>query len=170
MKKIVNIFSIISLIAVLSLVLIEILWNGKSQRMSFIFLWSAGVLFVFVIPLVFRSFSLVAKMDKINPKTWLVIYGCAVLVYIVIAVMLGFINMTRDLPLAIREDYVSVEGEARVLDEKSNKIIVASQEFTLENGKFNKAKPNESYRIIYLPNSKYVIDVINENGKSLLKK
>ena len=170
MKKAINILNIVSLIAIIPACALVPFFLSGDPRTSFIGLWFFWVLFLPLIPLIPRGFSLSNNKDKISPKIWLTIYAVMVTIYVVSSLFLGIIGHTRDLPAAFRKEYVSVEGEARVLDEKSNKIIVAGQEFTLDNGKFNKAKSSENYRVIYLPNSKYVIDIINDDGKTLLKK
>ena len=54
-------------------------------------------------------------------------------------------------------------------DASSYIFYIANQEFILSRDNFKAVNRNEVYRIIYLPNSKYVIDVIDENGRSLLR-
>ena len=70
MKKIITILIIISIIAIGLMILLPDTYT-----------W---VLFPFAIPLVFGPWSLAAKRDKFQPKTWLIIYGIAVAVYLVL--------------------------------------------------------------------------------------
>jgi len=170
MKKLINTLSIISVIAVLLLVLTAILWDGKNPRMSFMFSCSAGVLFVFAIPLVLGWFSLAVNKDKMNPKVWLAIYSAAILVYLVIAISLGFIGMIKDLPLAIREEYSRISGSAQIVMSNNSSQVVKVQgiQFDLPKDLFNVVTASEEYTLFYLPNSKYVIDIINGTKTSLI--
>ena len=95
-----------------------------------------------------------------------------VVLYIAGSLHFGFLDHTRDLSLAFREKYVSIEGEVLNLNftNSTQKVRVANQEFSLKRNTFNDVNRNNIYRIVYLPNSKYVIDVIDEDGSSLLKK
>lgn len=171
MKKIINIFSFVSVIAVLLLCLGVPFLLGNDRRNEFISLCYMGVVMIFAIPLLFRSFSLAYNKDKIKPQIWLIIYGIAVLVYVVIAINFGFVDMTRDLPLAIRKEFSQIGGSAQTIKitKSTQTIIVQGVKFSLSRDSFESPAASDSYQFVYLPNSKYVIDIIDDNGISLLK-
>ena len=141
--------------------------------MSFLFLCTMGILFPFVIPLLLGWFSLAVNKDKIKTKIWLTIYGCALLVYVVIVINFGFVNMIKDLPLVIREDYSQINGAVQTIENNQETRIfeIEGITFSIKNDSLeNDIKPNENYTIIYLPNSKQVIDIIDGDGESQIRK
>jgi len=82
----------------------------------------------------------------------------------------GYLDQTRDLPIAFRKNAVAIEGEVYNL-----KTTSSTQEFSVENEVFivNKdyfieVRSENIYEVFYLPNSKHVINVIDNNGNSLL--
>ena len=70
MRKVVSVLIIISIIAIVLMLLLPEYYT-----------W---VLFPFAIPLVLGPLSLAVNKDKFKPKTWLIIYGIAVVVYLVL--------------------------------------------------------------------------------------
>jgi hypothetical protein len=83
----------------------------------------------------------------------------------------NIINQIRDLPMAFKREYVSIIGEAENINySSSNQILyIESQEFYLDNEYFSRVEKNNKYQINYLPHSRHVIDVIDEDGVSMLK-
>ena len=171
MKKAVNILSVSSIVVVFLLIFLDATWGNKGQRMSFILLWTQFVLFAFAIPIMFGWFSLVFYKDKIKPKIWLLIYGCALAGYIAMIVNVGFIEMTKDLPLAIREDFSQISGVVQIIGETGSAQTVEISGITLDLSKYtcHKINANEEYVITYLPNSMRIIEIKNEEGKSFMK-
>jgi len=70
MKKVITILIIMSIVAVCLMIFLPESYT-----------W---VLFPFAIPLVLGPVSLAVKRDKIKPKIWLIIYGIAVVVYLIL--------------------------------------------------------------------------------------
>lgn len=171
MKKAINILSFSSIAVIFLLMFLDGVWGNKDQRMNFI-LWSQLVLLPFAIPIMFGWFSLAVNKEKIKPKIWLIIYGCALAGYITIIVNFGFIDMTKDLPLAIREDFSQVSGVAQVIEETGSAQTIEVSGITLDLPKntCHKISANEEYIITYLPNSMCIIEIIGEEGKSFMKK
>jgi glucan phosphoethanolaminetransferase (alkaline phosphatase superfamily) len=172
MKTMINALSIISVVATVLGVLLLMLMSGADQRMSFIWGWFLGITFLFVLPLFGRAISLVNYRDKISPQKWIIIYSILVVLYIIGAIGFGFINHTRDLPMAIRRDFSTIEGEVQIVrnNDSSQRVRVFNQEFDLNRQYFYDVSRNNAYRIIYLPNSRHVIDVIAEDSRSLLRR
>ena len=141
----------------------DIMWNGKSPKMSFLFLWSAGILFVFAIPLVLGWFSLAVNREKMKPEIWMTIYGCAILLYVVVAINLGFISMTKDLPSALQGEFAQISGSVQIVKntDSTQTVKVNGIQFEIPKNAFKAVNANAEYIFIYLPNSRYVIDIIN---------
>ena len=171
MKKFINILSVLSIIAVISLVLVAIILSGKNPRSTFLFEWIASILIGFSVPLLFGWFSLSVNKDKLKPRIWLTIYSVAMCAYIAIILSLGFIGRTADLPAAIREDFSRIDGLVRIVKNNNSVqvIEVKGVKFDLPKDTYNSVNANIEYTFIYLSNSKYVINVLDENGFSLLK-
>ena len=171
MKKAVNILSLISVIAVILCCVTLPFMFRADQRNAFIATWFLGILAFLALPLFFRAFSLAYNRNKISPKIWLSIYSVMAIIYIVVIISFGFIGYTRDLPLAFRREYSSVSGEVHTVRfvNSTQRINIANLEFRLELSDFEPVNRNNTYQVIYLPNSRRVIDVIDENGRSLLR-
>jgi len=169
-KKAINVLSISSVVVVVLLIVLGAILSNKDQRMGFILLWSDFVLFFFAIPIVFGWFSLAFNKDRIKPKVWFIIYGVALIGYIVILLNIGFIGMTKDLPLAIQEDYSQISGKVQIISniEATRTVEVKGITFIIQKDTFNVISSDENYTFIYLPNSNSIIDIIDKNGKSLL--
>ena len=171
MKKTITILIIASVAVIFLFVFLDAIWGNGDQRMGFFLLWSDFVLIPVAIPIIFGVFSLAYNRDKLRPKAWLTIYGCVLVIYAVLLVKIGFIDMTKDLPLAIREEFSQINEVVYIIERtdsvwtvKANGVV-----FKLSNDAFKAISFNKEYTFIYLPNSKYVIDVIDEYGESLLK-
>jgi hypothetical protein len=166
MKNIVDIASALSLVSVLLLIVIEILWNESTPKMTFIALWVRGILFAFAIPLLLRSFSLAANRNKIAPKTWLLIYAVILFLYMIIAFNFGFHNITMDIPLAINNEFSKIDGYAEIIKNSSSAqtIDVNGIQLDLQKAFFEDVDENVKYEFHYLPHSKYVVDVISSDN------
>jgi len=172
MKKIINILSIISVAAVVFGVLLLIFMSGADKRMSFVLEWFLGIIFLLVLPLFGRAISLVNYKDRLLPQKWLTIYSILVVLYVLGAISFGFINHTRDLPMALRGEYVYIESEVQIVQSNNSnqRIRVFNHEFDLNSRYFYDIGRNNTYRIVYFPNSKRVIDVFTADGRSLLRR
>ena len=82
MKRVITILIVISIIAI-----------GLMLFLPDNYTWT---LLPFAIPLMLGPFSLAVKRDKIQPKTWLIIYGIAVAVYLVVTIT----SYNFDIPFA----------------------------------------------------------------------
>ena len=171
MKKLISILSVLSIIAVISLVIAAIILNGKNPRSTFFFEWIASVLIGFSIPLLFGWFSLSVNKDKLKPHLWLAIYSVAMCAYIVIILLFGIIGRTADLPAAFREEFSQIEGSVRIINSNNSiqSIEVKGIRFDLPKDTYNSVNTDVEYTFVYLPKSKYVIDIIDISGCSMLK-
>lgn len=171
-KKLVNILSMISVLAVLLLCIGYFFFLEINPRIAFITSWFMGIITIFAIPLFFKTLSLAYNKDRIKPLVWLIIDAIATVLYIVIIITLGFVDTTLDLPLAIREEYTTIEGvpENILFTESNQKYYVNGIKFQMDCGDFNTVKKESSYLFIYLPNSNYIIDIKNVDGISLQKR
>jgi hypothetical protein len=126
----------------------------------------------FAVPSLSYGFLMI-RSDKWKSRTWLIVCLVALGGGVIILLYVGIIKMTADLPFAIREEYVQISGSSQIVKYTDNflKVKVDEIEFKIPHNYFRTKPFDDSmeYTIIYLPNSKYVIDVIDENGNSILK-
>ena len=165
-KKLVRTLIIISIVAVILIIIVNEGYAIKGPREAFIGSWITGILIIFAIPILFGALSLAFNVDKIKPKVWLIIYSCAIVIYIIISIKLGAINIAKDLPFAVREDFSNVKGSVQILtyNETSQTIIIGGIQFNVPREFFDTIKGNEEYTIYFLPNSKTVMKIIDENN------
>jgi len=167
LKALVNVLCIISVIAVaLIIALFFPIFFGNDERIAFICFWFLWILFIPSIPASF-SFWLIWKKNKLSPPIWLTIYSVSAIMIIIIGLIAGFVDMTRDLPLAFQENYYSTEGENVFYHD--GKLNVDDKKLTIRKEKFGDIEYGEKYCVLYLSNTKFVIDILNENGASLSK-
>jgi len=172
MKKIVNILSLISWISLIPIGILLVASFLTNPRNEFIITWFMVILGPLVLPLLLKGASLARNKDLIPPPVWMTIYSILVILYIVMMLNVDFFDHTRDMPLAFSKKFISIEGKVLNLRYTNSKqtFEVAGQTFVLQEKHFNGINADGIYKVIYLPNSKYVIDVIGENGRSLSKK
>ncbi len=176
MKKLVNIISLLSLVSIISLIALSIYANNSGLFERFIVEWIFTPLRFLSIPLVGRVFSLAYNKDKIQPRTWLGIYGVVMTLMIAIWFIFNsnsFIAKTKDLKSALRHEYLTVEGEVNsvyfVDSKKLQKCSVNNLDFTINNTYFLVIHQGKRYTFNYLEYSGYLVDIYDENGKSLKK-
>lgn len=171
MKRVVNVLTILSVISLALMLIIYIPTINSDMRTRFIVDWFLVPLGFLAAPLLGRTLSLAYNKDYILPKTWLIIYS-GLIVALAFSLGIGFMNQTRDLPIAIRGDFSSVKGEAHAQHSSrvNQSFIVERQEFSLRKRHFNDIHSGYIYNVIFLPNSNYIIDIIDENGQSLYKR
>ena len=163
-KKLVKILIIISIVALVLMIILEVVWGNKGPREEFINSWVSGILILLAIPLMLGIFSLAFNADRIKPKAWLIIYGCAVAVYMTIIIKAGFINETKDLPLAIKEDYSVISGSVEFISFKNNIQIIEVEglRFIIPRDIIKKMelRKNVEYTFYYLPNTRTVMNIV----------
>ena len=172
LKKRVKTLIIISIAGLVILIVLNSVFDNKGPREEFLGSWFTMILAVFIIPLMFEGCSLAANVFDLKPKTWLTIYICAVVVYAIIVIKLGFINMTKDLSLAIKEDYSVISGKVivSVFIAGNQTIEIGDSQFVIPEKYFEVVNRKEEYTIYYLPNCKTVIEVINNKENISLRK
>jgi Ca2+/Na+ antiporter len=76
-----------------------------------------------------------------------------------------------DIPAVINKDYETIMNPADYLDKSQTELtfIVKGKMFTVLSKDFKDVSKGNVYTVVYLPNCDYVIDILDENGKSLLK-
>ncbi|MDR0491211.1 MAG: hypothetical protein LBH28_08225 [Oscillospiraceae bacterium] len=85
MKKVVTVIIIISWVALALSIMSLIIWGKDVAIRTFV------VLFPFIIPIIFHKggLSLAKNRTKMQPKTWLIIYGVAVAIYLIVILLLA---------------------------------------------------------------------------------
>ena len=78
LNKVISILIVISIIAVALMIIFLFAFDDGGP------IWLTYVLIPFTIPLIGKAFSLAINGNKIQPKTWLIIYGIAVVAYFVL--------------------------------------------------------------------------------------
>ena len=171
-RKLTTTLLIISVITIAFMVFMEFVWNDGSRRSSFITKWLVCILAPLIFPLVGKSISIAFVRTK--PFIWLIVHGTATLVWIVVqSFAFSLIENTMDLSLCINRQYSMTTTTVQTVSADKNKQIIRTGigDFRLENTDFHNATRDGAYRITYLPNSKYVIDVVDEDtGYSLLRR
>ena len=177
MKRAVNLLSLISLIAIIAGTILLIAGGNSDRYVRFISDWFMVPLLFLAIPLLGHSLSLAFNKDKIKPQMWLAIYGAMMFALLILLVFSwdSVSKQTMDLSYAFSKEHMTVAGEATNVRYSGGKT--ASQLFTIDNENFEitrsvflDVKDGEIYTIKYLPNTKFIIDVLDENSSSLLKK
>ena len=173
MKKIGIVLLIVSIIALFVLLYMQLAWwNDGSRRASFMMEWSWFFLFPLILPIMGRNISIRLAIEK--PRIWVMIQGAIALIWILVQVFaFSFIERTMDLQLCINRNYSAITVTAQTVSSSKNAqtVVVGEDTFKLKNKNFYSVTQGETYKIIYLPNSKYVIEMISEDtGHSLLKK
>ena len=170
-RRVVNILCISSIVAIFLLMFLEAMLDNEGPRVSFFLQWGIYILIPFAIPLIFGVFSLAFNKDKFKPEIWLTVFSLALVVYLVIALdFFGLGHMTKDLPSAIRKDYSQINGIVEVIESSGTKqsVLIDGRYFEIEKG-FHAVEAGEEYTFYYLKNSRYVVDIIDEDGQSLLR-
>lgn len=178
MKIFINSLCVISAISVIIMTVlftIGILINN--QYIRFLTNWFFNPFLFLSIPLLGRSFSLFYFKDRIKPITWLLIYGFIflTLVSIIIIDWSNFKKSAMDVSYAINRKAENLGGKVTYTDIVGNKnkyqlIIISGIKFEVDRKNFSYINYGEEFNITYLPHSKYVIDIVDKNGYSLLSK
>jgi len=151
--------------------MVFVLWNDNSRRSSFIIFWWSVVLIPLVFPILGKHNYFYLNSKK--PNIWMIISITFTICWFTLHIFASsFIQRTMDFFLCVNHQYTSTIIEAyNVSTNRRNQIIYAEPYiFKLDTSVFIYAKQYESYKVIYLPNSLYVIDIIDlKTGFSLLK-
>jgi hypothetical protein len=169
MKKVINLLSLLSIAAIIMVVILGIYANNGDMYTRFIVDWLGLPLLLLAFPLFGRLISLAYNRDRIPPPIWLGIYS-AILVFFIIISIAEFRDFTHDLPMALRKENISIEGEIKIIEStKSTQTIeISGKMFSLPKDTFREVTNSVKYIVFYLPRSKYVIDIVDEIGVSLL--
>lgn len=171
MKKATISLLIISVIALIFMLLLRYAWlDDGNRRADFILEWFLIILLPLLFPLIGKSITIHLAIEK--PRTWLLIHGGAVLIWIFVQIFaFSFIEKTMDLSLCINRNFstATITVQSVSSDKKTQTIKTNRDTFELKRNDFNSVIQSETYQIIYLPNSMYVIDIIDEDGKSIRK-
>ena len=177
MKKAVNILTLISLISVLIGAFFLIIGNNSNQYNKFISDWLLAPMMFLALPMLGHTLSLAVNRDRIKPQIWLAIYGVMMFAFIIVLVLSWYSvsRQTKDLSYAIRKEHLAVTGEAQKVRYDGRRTTsqfctIDNVNFEITRSAFFDVSEGEVYTVIYLPNTKFVIDMLDENGKSLSKK
>jgi len=172
MKKTGIVLMIISVIALIILLYMQLTWwNDGSRRANFIIEWSWFFLVPLALPLIGKSITI--HLTMLKTRIWVIIHLSVTLIWIFAQVFVySFIERTMDLSLCINRNYstTTITVQTVSTNRHTQTITTGRNTFRLETKDFHTVTRSETYQITYLPNSKYVINIIDENGKSLLKK
>jgi len=171
-KKIINILTIISYFGIALIIITVIFYNlNKSPRNLFFCDLVFGIAYLLSIPSIGQGFSIADNKNKIKAKTWFMIYFIFLFLWIILMVYTNFFKKTLDFPYAIREDYLIINSsfERKISFGLSRYIDVNNVRIFIPENHFNSLERNNEYTFHYLPNSKWVIDITDENDNSLSK-
>ena len=177
MKKAVNVLSLISLVSVLTVAIFLVIGNNSNQYIKFISDWLIVPMMFLALPLLGHTLSLAVNKDKIKPQIWLAVYGGMIFALLIVLVLSwdSVSSHTKDLSYAIRKEHVSVTGEAKNVRYSGGRTTsqlctIDNLNFVIARSTFLDVTEGKTYTIAYFPNTKFMIDMLDENGTSLLKK
>jgi len=172
MKKINIILFILSIIILFVVLYLHLVWlNDDSRRSNFII----NLIWIIFFPLYLPIFgkNIFYQLTILKPRIWLKIHVVVTLIWILLHVFaFSFIKKAMDLPICISRNYSAIIMTVRSITEEKNSqtIKMGINKFELDSKYFFPVTQNVTYQIVYLPNSKYVIDIIDiETNHSLLK-
>jgi hypothetical protein len=111
-------------------------------------------------------------VDKAEPRK-----AVTYLVYLVIVLIpftFTFWTQFEDIPTALRGNYYKLSGNARFVDYIDTTLYLHMDQggqdtrFKTTSFYFQNIIEGQTYTVVYLPNSQYVIDILDANGISLL--
>jgi len=163
-----------------SLVLLLFYAKNRTPQSMFLFNCILPVVFFLGIPAFDSPYSLLGlwrkdgKKSELSPELWLIIYSlllCLSIVFLVSSRSYFF-----DLPQLLGGSYSQTNVTSiRVVDSRYSKIhgvelcVVADRErFYIQRDCFAPLSDNEEYTLYYLNHTKWVTDIKNEKGVSLL--
>ena len=180
-EKIVTILRIIAYISLAIIVaLIVLTWNEKEPSSIFLFESLFPILLFLAIPSFDRPFFRLKLFEKpdIKPKVLLWVYSLIASAFIIIMIIMPFsyFDAISDFPRLIAKNYSQInQASIQIVEEdySPSELRVMTKDGTqlriLENA-FRPINVSGKYTFIYLPRTKWVMDIIDENGVSLLKK
>ena len=182
MEKIIKALRIIAYVSIALLIIVFIILelNKENPKLIFYFDCTIPLLILFAIPSLDRPFFSVEKFKiDIQPKTWLKIYSAVTSIYLLILIIpLSYFNNILDIPCLFNKNYLQINDGA-IANMKISYGKNLGDEITITtNGKTLRAvvdafipiDAKSKYTFIYLPHSKWIVDIVDENGISLLKK
>ena len=172
--KIINVLCIIAWIAIaIGVVVIIAVQIGVTPRLEFL---SKSILLPILILLAVPTFgkgiSLIKNKRRIEPRIWLIAYSTLMSICLVLMIIVGVFSNMKDLPILLNENYskinYSFEHDVNMNIESDIRVQGIALQITRKS--FNQIIAGKEYTFYYLPNSKVVIDIVDEKGVTLLRK
>ena len=170
MKKLIKIFCIISAFVFVLLMIAGIMLGGKDLRSHFLLENILCLSVPFAIPAVSRLI-LIPTSNKFSPRVWVIKYCIILSIFLIFIIANENYKTVGDFPSLIKEEYSEITGSLQENLSANNyrEICISGVELKIVKNSIYSLSSNVEYKFVYLPNSKHVIDVIDENGNSLLK-
>ena len=187
-KKLVKTLQIMGMLSLVPMGILMILTlDGNEPSDTFLFCCFFPVLLILCIPSFERSYRIwdLAKSRKeekvVNLNLRLVLYpivACAIIIVIVL-LPFSYSNTISDLPNLISKDYEQINESTLELFKKEygprtpTTIFIVTDTGTqlqMLGNSFEPINTDEKYTFYYLPNTGWVMDIVDEDGLSLLKK
>ncbi|MCL2638348.1 MAG: hypothetical protein FWD48_08245 [Oscillospiraceae bacterium] len=171
MKKTVDVLYILAWI--ISPLLFIPLAIGMSIGRPVLALVSSWLMFIFF-PISFSGlgFYYPALRKTINPKITLTIYAVMTLIWYSVGIFaFNMIEMTADMTHIISGNRHEVSGNPpkNIYNYSVETIKIQGVEVNIEGKYFQNLSVDNEYTFFYLPNTGFVVDIVDENGNSILK-
>ena len=179
MQKLIKVLHVTAYSAIAVGVILFLLFiNNKTPQSIFLFNCIFPVLLLLAIPSFDRPFFRlkIVKRFEIEPRVYLLI--CSILLSAcLIGLTITFKNYILDFPHLVNRNYAQAsDASISIVDRQHDRItglklsIIANKEklYVAEDA-FAPIKDDETYTIYYLPRTKWVMGIYDENGTSLLK-
>jgi len=185
MKKLILSLVVISFVtSVVGFILIIYTLNKTAPLTNYLFRLLYPIILILTIPFVLDIFTCLIddknsrfayKKIAITPRAWLTIYSLVLGVSIVLTLIVNQKHIL-DLPHILNDEYSQTPGaNIRItskIDSKSLerelRIVIERTEYRVIEKAFRQINTEDKYTFYYLPHTKWVVDIVDEEGLSLL--
>jgi hypothetical protein len=107
---------------------------------------------------------------ELNPRVWFITYFLTLSLFLIPTIIVKG-NVMVDLPSLITKEYSETNGvlETDIYIDSDRIIYINGIELKIVEGTLYYLESNVEYTFAYLPYSKYVIDIFDERGNSLME-
>ena len=178
MEKLIRILHIFAYsVIVAGVVFYSIYMNNQTPRTTFLFNCIFPVFVVLAIPSFDRPLALKAFRVEISPKIRLWIYAVLACVLIPLMGVFGAFTPLLDLPSFINNNYSQTsQANMNIIGNHSSRltgrelrIVANGTRLYIAEDSFLPLNASEKYTFFYLPRTGWVMDIIDVDGRSLLR-
>lgn len=171
LKKWVNFLSVLSLVMLLPDLVCIIIVDACNAKLTYVAYVVLCISIVFSAPLMGRATSLLFKRKIMKPKKWLLLDSILMVVVFSFFCFAGFGKMLLDVPAFVTSQVQTATGLLEEINQGSpRKFAINNTEVQIDYHKFSAIDDSDQYTVVYLPNSKYVLDIVDDTGRSLADK